>query len=464
MKHSLKTAIVRVLTDLIKADAIIDAGEMEKYSILKTKYCLTSDDELDGSQMTLAESMNIISRIDKQFKQTFLSDCMDLTVSDGFCAPSEALLMIALISILEEDGDNGKEVLSILNSTFNIASSSILYIESQFDVEINNVISKNYRALHKETQIAGFNFIYVPAIIKHYQETDRSLMVRIISFLAPSLSENEIDHVIKSLYSTTTSSFCKDILCNKLDVSLLRNAAPSILIKIGSSYVKKDTFANYLKVDVDKNILFTIQNIIDKFLSMISSDIISVSTAEEKSHQFLYHGFYKQLLDIFLTKQNVRSRLYINTFTEDIIFPDIHRKLEKLHRREKALYILLLIMTKEGGINFNSPQSAKQLSAYNRMLAELQMKYQTIYGYLGGDKAPDLGQAEIRRPIISCIRRSLSELDGLLYNVADYKINKNEFGNLNIGLEEDLLFVYDSKSNSMIHLFDSELYKRVIKS
>src|SRR5574344_1293004 len=271
MKHSLKTAIVRILTDLIKADAIIDAGEMEKYSILKTKYCLTSDDELDGSQMTLAESMNIISRIDKQFKQTFLNDCMDLTVSDGFCAPSEALLMIALISMLE-DGDNEMEVLSILNSSFNIIPSSILYIESQFDVEINNVIAKNHRALNKETQIAGFHFIYVPANSKHYREPDRTLMVRIISFLAPSLSENEIDQVIKSLYSTTTSSFCKDILCNKLDVSLLRNTAPSILIKIGSSYVKKDTFANYLKVDVDKNILFTIQNIIDKFLSMIRSE------------------------------------------------------------------------------------------------------------------------------------------------------------------------------------------------
>jgi|SRR5574344_2136741 hypothetical protein len=88
MKYSLKTAIVRVLTDLIKADAIIDAGEMEKYSILKTKYCLTSDDELDGSQMTLAESMNVIS--------------------DGFRAPSEALLMIALIRILEKNAYSGR--------------------------------------------------------------------------------------------------------------------------------------------------------------------------------------------------------------------------------------------------------------------------------------------------------------------------------------------------------------------
>lgn len=38
MKRDEKVAIVRILSDLIKADSIIDSGEMEKYSELKNKY------------------------------------------------------------------------------------------------------------------------------------------------------------------------------------------------------------------------------------------------------------------------------------------------------------------------------------------------------------------------------------------------------------------------------------------
>ena len=70
---------------------------------------------------------------------------------------------------------------------------------------------------------------------------------------------------------------------------------------------------------------------------MISTDIITISKAEEKKNQFLYHGFYKQLLDIFMMRKNVRSRVFINPYNEEITFPDIDSKLEKVHRREKAL-------------------------------------------------------------------------------------------------------------------------------
>ena len=72
--------------------------------------------------------------------------------------------------------------------------------------------------------------------------------------------------------------------------------------------------------------------------------------------------------------------------------------------------MLLLITTYEGGINFNPPASVKQLDRYNAKMVALQEKYQKIYELFGGDKAPDLTQPEIRRPIISCLKRSLNML------------------------------------------------------
>lgn len=460
MKREEKVAIVRILSDLIKADSIIDAGEMEKYAELKNKYNISKNEEKLGTKTTLAEAFLVISEADDDLKNSFYADCLDMTVSDGFCARSEALLMIALKMILDPEMSECVKLISILKPAFSIASSSILYIESQYNKGVNNAIMNSYRNICKETQIAGFNFIYIPNIAQHYKTADIELIKQITSFLAPSLSDDGILSVIESLRSVTTCSFCKDLLCNKLGITILRDIDPSLLLKIGESYVYEDIYANYIKLEVNEDILNTLQKVIDDFTSMLSADCISVSTAEEKSHQFLYHGFYKKLLDIFLIRKSVRSKLYINPYREEIYFPDIDNKLDKLHRREKAFYVLLLLETKEGGANFNLPKSAKQLASYNTKLVELQKKYQLIYECFGGDTAPDISQAEIRRPIVSCLKRSLNGLNGLLYNLSDYLIEKNEYGNLRVNIDSELIYIYDPNSRSMVHLVDSELYER----
>ena len=92
-------------------------------------------------------------------------------------------------------------------------------------------------------------------------------------------------------------------------------------------------------------------------------------------------------------------------------------------------------------------------------MVELQKKYQLIYKCFGGDTAPDISQAKIRRPIVSCLKRSLNGLNGLLYNLADYLIEKDEYGNLKVNIDRELIYIYDPISKSMVHLFDSELYK-----
>ena len=461
MKKIERISISRILFDFIKADRIIDVGEMNQYAILKERYDICKEDEVAATRMTFSDAVNILSKSDKGLKMDFLGDCSEMTLSDGFCDRSEALLLLALKYKLNSE-DEDIEILSIPKSLFNITASSILYVESRTESHLNDIIEKNFRTLYKESQLAGFNFIYIPKVIEHYRNTDRKLTKQIISFLAPSFSEEGVENVIEGLFSMSTPSFCKDILCNKLGISSLRSTSPSLLIKIGESYVGDDIYSNYFKIEVDSDIVNILQTLLDSFMSMISGDVVTISTAEEKQNQFLYHGFYEQLLDIFMIKKNVRSRLIINPYSEEIMFPDIDSKLEKLHRREKALYLLLLITTYEGGVNFNPPTSAKQIERYNAKMTAVQERYQKIYELFGGekDKAPDLIQPEIRRPIISCLKRSLHQLKDILYNSDDYMITKDSFGNLRIELEQDLLYIH-SGVNGVVKLTDSEIFKKV---
>lgn len=461
MTRSEKSAMCRILFDLIQADLIIDSGEMEHYSILQDRYGINKDDEIAASQITFADAVNSLSASDVSLKESLLQDFSNMTLSDGFCARSEALLMLALKCMFKAE-DSDIQLISIPKPVFNVESASVLYIESRYEESINETITHNYRTIFKECQIAGFNFIFIPKVIEHYRQSDIDLTTKIIHFLAPKFSEDGVRAIIDGLFSMSTSSFCKDILCNKLGIKALRDTSPSLLIKVGQSYVGESVFSNYLRIEIDENIVSTLQNLLDDFLSMLSSDVISVRMAEEKHNQFLYYGFYKQLLEIFLIRRNIRSRLFIQPYTEEIIFPDIDEKLSKLHRREKALYLLLLIMSCEGGVNFNQPKTAKELSNYDKNMLRIQNRYQLIYKYLGGDVAPDLRQPEIRRPIISCLKKSLSNLSEVLYNSQDYTITKDGYGTLKVDLEPEIQFLYEAHSG-YVQLSKSELFAKVQK-
>lgn len=462
MRTEERISICRILTDLIKADLVIDSNEMQEYAKLCESYNIRREEEIKASSITLSDAVNILKKSDRGLQRDLIGDFCELSMSDGFCARPEALLLIGLSRCLE-DPNSTAQIISIPQPVFNVAFGSVLYIESSTNEELNRIINENFRTLFKECQVVGFNFIYVPKVIEHYKSTDSKLTSRIVRFLSPALSDEGVENVINGLLSINTQNFCKDILCNKPGIKELRDTEPALLIKIGRSYVNDSLYANYLKINVDERIVEQIQKVLDTFSGMLSSDNINVSKVEEKKNQFLYHGFYKQLLDIYLIRRNVRSTVNIHPYKEEILMPDIDMKLTKLHRREKALYLLLLIVSKEGGINFNLPKNAKQAQVYERRMNLFQNRYKVVYELFGGEKggAPDLTQAEIRRPIISCLRRSLAEIGGVLYNANDYMINKDTDGYIKVNLDDEELYIFEPEKGYVI-LNESEIYQRII--
>ncbi len=456
-----KVAIARIFADLIKADRIVDTGEMECWRRICDKYSIDRDSRIEARDVSFADALDVICNSGVQgLKEDLLGDCRSMTVSDGFCAHSEALLMIALTVVLESGDAFRGDVISIPKANFNVDIATALYIENEYDPETNESIRTNYRSIFKELQLAGFHFIYIPKIIEYYRNTDKVLFKDILSFLAPTMSEQGIESTYASLMKMTTGVFCKDLLCNKCGITELRNTMPSLLIKLGNSFVGEAQYANYLRIDVDEDIISTVQVFVDCFSEMINSDVFVVNTSEERDNQFHFHGFYKQLLDIFLVRRNIRSAIHLNPYKEEILFPDIDTKAMGLHRRERALYALLLCQGSDG-INFSLPKTADGLEKYNRRMRRVQQRYSAIYEMFGGEResAPDLSVPEIRRPIFSCLKRSLKGLEAL-YNPGDYNITKNADGSFSVNIEPELVFVSQHDSEEPVPLHESEMYRR----
>ncbi|MDE5674930.1 MAG: hypothetical protein K2I44_06275, partial [Muribaculaceae bacterium] len=120
MLNSCKVAIARIFSDLIKADRIIDTGEMKYWRTACVKYEIDRDVRIKAKEISFANAVNTICRSSvHNLKESFLEDCRSMTVSDGFCSHSEALLMVSLTSLLKPDMNFRSEVISIPKSNFN---------------------------------------------------------------------------------------------------------------------------------------------------------------------------------------------------------------------------------------------------------------------------------------------------------------------------------------------------------
>lgn len=462
MVREQKMAIARIFSDLIKADRIVDTGEMKFWKKACSKYDLDRDIQIDSRSLSLAQALNIICEsapLSKDEQQVLLSDCIELTVSDGFCAHSEALLMITLIVMLDPESEFHGEVYSIPRANFNIDIATAIYIENEDDPFTNRAIRNNYRSLFKEFQLAGFHFVYLPKIIEHYRDTAKSLFIDILSFLSPSTSEEGLENSYNSLMDMTTSGFCKDLLCNRCGITELRDTPSSLLIKISNSFVGEEAYANYLRIEVDEDILRTVQDLLDKFCHLLSTDVYVINTSEERDNQFHFHGFYKQLLEIFLIKKNIRSRIVIDTCASRISFPEIDA-IARLGMRERALYTLLLCRGNEG-FDFSRPVGQASLEKFDIRMETIGKKYARIYEALGGTRQiPDITKDTIRRPLITNIKNNISSLQGL-YNPDDYNISSPHKSVYRVDIEPALIYVKESDGEHP--LLESRLYRKYIQ-
>ena len=105
--------------------------------MLRKKYAITREDEICAADYTLSQALKHITSADDATKHTFMQDFIQITMSDDFCAREEALLLMALRLMLTIDLPCEVSILSFDSSVINFENSQILYLESEFDKEVN---------------------------------------------------------------------------------------------------------------------------------------------------------------------------------------------------------------------------------------------------------------------------------------------------------------------------------------
>ncbi|MBR1792537.1 MAG: hypothetical protein IJ764_02740 [Bacteroidales bacterium] len=453
MKNTERIAVARIVADLIKADSIIDAGEMEHYALLKKKYGLTREHERAASDTTFADAIHILQQSDAHTRKELLSDCSDMTVSDGFCDPTEAIIMLALNHTIGNAKPQAK-VVSIHEQEVRIESNQVLYIENAYESTLNEEIAHEYRNIVNEWRSAGMSFVYVPHIASHYRQFSEGTFRDVAQFLAPNISNDEVAPLVAHLSHLTTAQFCKEQIVERLNMQTVAKTRPSLMMKVGSGYVGQRLYGDFLFVEVGESVATTTRQLRDEYVAMLSSSKVVVSNVEEQHGQFLYRAFYKQIFDMYTLRTGVASSVAINPYKGEVALPEIGRTLEGIKRKEKALYVLLLYMSEtQGGICFTPPTDAKKYKEYASRSAQVMCAYNKIYELFGGEKdaAPDIFLPEIRRPMVANIRKSVKQLASLLQNPNDYTIHKDEDGLFYIPIEKSIVNILTANGYAQLH-------------
>ena len=353
MKQSEKASIFRIVTDLIKADSIIDTREIEKLDSIRERFAIRKEDEMLGFSYTFANAIRVLLESPKSLQCELAAIFNELAMSDNFCAREEALLLLTLRLCMSLDIKLECKAVSIETSSVNIDPTQILYVESNFDNDVNWEINEKFREIVAEVRLAGFDLVYLPKIAEHYRAISNTDFLKIAGFLYPNVSYERLKTVVQHMHNLSTSEFCKDQLAGKLGVREFSVVNPSLMIKIGDSFVGDKNIANFLLVELDKDVISSIRYILDLFSEYYHTSHLNY--LREEKGRYIFTGFYKQIFDIYMVRKGIKSPVVIDVYRGHIRFSEADLKIEKLHRREMALYALFMLESASGGVIFSKP-------------------------------------------------------------------------------------------------------------
>ena len=438
MTSTEKTAITRIVVDLIKADSIIDISEMDFFAKIEEKYRISTENIIAAQKMDFGEAVNTLKELPKNEILDIIEYFKSLTMVDGECAPEEAFLILALHFCLNPNTKTNAQLISTKVTNISIEQKNIIYTETEYDEEINEIFSDKNRLRYiiNDFNVAGLNFVYIPQVTEDFKTMDDDYLNNVIRFLAPSLNEEESNNVFNTLRSIKTKEFCDNFLINKMGLEKLYDTDPSILFQV----CRSDNNIVYLQIPLSEDVQEDLIEFVD-FYKTVTKYSAKVHRHIANSQRFVYHGFHRSLFDILaFPGNNVESRILIDLNKRQLTFIDLNKVLP-LHIKQLAVYIFIIqqsICSRAHELSLEPSSEAKKKAN--------QKAFERIYGSMSDSDVSDY--AEGITPILSHIKKAIKEIE-YLDNVKAYLPERVD-GTLKVKIQPSkVLVVEDGKSIPM---------------
>lgn len=386
LSHKYRVAIARILSDLIKADNIIEKSEICLYNSLQEQFGINQTDRREALGVTITQAINCIRELDKETKDILQQALLQTAKADNQCVAKEALILLALKYVLE-DTDAKYQVLSCDTTGLHIDDKFMIYIESDENIDLNDDIRCDIDALCDRMSLWNFDFVYIPNITSHLLQMESSYIKDVIRYMKPMFDDDVVDSLYEKLTHITTEYFTTELLGAQMNMTQLRECQPSLLINFGTSLVpycggnnQGRAYTDFLCIRIDDTVLAEVHKFIADYGRLITHR--ECVFPQQDGYQFKYFGFYKVLFDFLSVadaKGLVDQKLVIDLRDRCL---RIQGQCIKLSPMELTTYILILQQSVRGyGLPHFRTQS--QLATRRKLCEELTRRFRTIYLSLG---------------------------------------------------------------------------------
>ena len=480
----LKSAISRIMSDLVKLDSLITADELRFLDQVHEKYDVTNQDRKMGFYMPLEEAFSILASQPEKFRRDFFQQMKDCSVADGLCSRPEALLLMAFSCACGLNGSGKGRVYSFEAKGIPLHRDQLIYISKE-DRNDRTLLANDdvYEDINNIAKLSGFELVYVPRIARHFNTYDNTeILGKVLTLVRPTL-DRSVDELIRQLRGMTPYKFYTAILERRMKLSFQVDS-PCWLLKLGNSQVGGVEYANFLLMEIDcDDMKRQLKAFMAEFLKMQPEHMVTVSSVEMDANNFRYGGFIKSILDMISLGTEERWDIVVRlkgcrSFidgdgNEQKASISIRRGEEEWPLigpdRDAAFYTLILCYTAENpeGVRLTKDLPEK---------GEEQRRYETIYGLMSAKEAKDcpiIWPSTSRRPVISRVNLAVNpegkKGEGKLLEGSQYLTERELY---EISKSQDRFYVVLNPSNVIVRsrtsikeieqpLKESALYKTV---
>lgn len=351
MRHRQKIAIARLISDLIKSDAVICPEEIAAYNKIVHNFDISNAELYEAQYISLADALTVVKNMSPEDQQRFLKTFYNAAHSDNRCVAKEALLMLA-ISNLVNDKEDKYAFFSSETNKYHVHEKYVVYLESDYMPVINDEILLHYDTISNLLKLWNFEFIYIPKLSQSFRDMDSSFLYDILRYMNPRLSVENIEMLYNRLTTFTTESYTCDYITHTYQQQFFYDIQPSLLINIGSSILpsknqsnKDVSMVNHLTIrleDETNSVLNEVRRFIQQYEKYITEPEMCCPKAGKGL--FRYHGLYKELFD-FLARH--KSNGVENSIEIDLTKHRIKMRGEEvpMSGTQLATYILILHQT-----------------------------------------------------------------------------------------------------------------------
>lgn len=422
-----RIALARIVYDLVMADKIIDEQEIAKFVALFGK---ENDHAIfrQAQELSFAKAVKLLTLsyneknendLAREFhaaqKYVQLSKAAgiinEIARSDGFCAPTEAILLLALdYYLLKNNSTYSKyDIQSFKLTDIFIGKRFVLYVDNNTSNK-NLEVEKNYDLIVSLLASIGFQFIYIPRIVEQYRSKGEKLFVEMALYIFPDIPEDKVKEVYNKILCMNTKTFVKEYLNEKMGFDIVC-AQPSFWVMLGQSSVigknisekglSYETNANFLKVCIsDENVIDLVGSFVHNFNKFATFNFqFDFNPAKDK---MLYSGIHKAFFRMVALARNNPQKYTINISTNlhSVFIND--RKLN-LTLGFTAIYILILCRS-----FFGDKKGLPMNKIYKHMVKEEQECLQKQYEWICSKLATS--ELSHRKPLYPNVVNRINEI------------------------------------------------------